>query len=100
MSSFFILVYDNLNWNRKVLETSNVRAHWYWESNVITCVNFDAKEVVFFYEMSLLRTLVSKPTYKLGGVGSVGINGIWSLNPKDNLARVSIKWKTLVKFRT
>jgi hypothetical protein len=53
-----------------------VRAHWYWESNVITCVNFDAKEVVFFYEMSLLRTLVSKPTYKLGGVGSVGINGI------------------------
>lgn len=76
MSSCIILVYDNLNWDRKVLETSNVRAHWYWESDVMTCVNFDAKEVVFFYEMSLLRTLVSKTTCKLGGVGSVGINGV------------------------
>jgi hypothetical protein len=53
-----------------------VRAHWYWESNIITCVNFDAKEVVLFYEMSLLRTLVSKTTCKLREVGSVGINGI------------------------
>jgi hypothetical protein len=76
MPSCIIPVYDNLNWYREVLETSNVRAYWYWESNVITCVNFDAKEVMFFYEMSLLRTLVSRTTCKLGGVGSVGINGI------------------------
>jgi len=76
MSSCIILVYDNLNWDREVLETSNVRAHWHWESNVTTCVNFDAKEVVFFYEMSLLITLVSTTTCKLGGVCSVGINGI------------------------
>lgn len=94
-----ILVYDNLNWDREVLKTSNGKAHWHWESNV-TCVNFDAKEVVFFYEMSLWITLVSKTTCKPGGVCCVGINGIfWSLNPKDNLDRVSIKWKTLLKFR-
>jgi hypothetical protein len=36
--------------------------------------NFDAKEVVFFYEMSLLITLVSTTTCKLGGVCSVAIN--------------------------
>jgi hypothetical protein len=58
------------------------------------------RKLCFFYEMSLLRTLVSKTTCKLRGVGSGGINRIWSLNPQDNLVRVSIKWKTLVKFRT